>query len=63
MTYPVMNWVFDALRSYPEIAIFLALPFGVYVGGLKFGKFSLGNVTNGIPPAAAVHTVTIEAGL
>src|SRR5882724_8670942 len=40
-----MNWLFDTLRSYPEIAIFLALAIGFYVGGLKFGKFSLGNVT------------------
>lgn len=40
-----MNWLFDTLRSYPEIAIFLALACGFYVGGLKFGKFSLGNVT------------------
>ena len=45
MTWPVMNWLFDTLRSYPEIAIFLALALGFYVGGLKFGKFSLGNVT------------------
>lgn len=45
MTYPVMNWLFNTLRSNPEIAIFLALAVGFYVGGLKFGKFSLGNVT------------------
>lgn len=40
-----MNWLFNTLRSYPEIAIFLALALGFYVGGLKFGKFTLGNVT------------------
>jgi putative transport protein len=40
-----MNWLFNTLRTYPEIAIFLALALGFYVGGLKFGKFSLGNVT------------------
>ncbi len=45
MTWPVMTWLFDTLRSYPEIAIFLALALGFYIGGLKFGKFSLGNVT------------------
>ena len=45
MTYPVMNWLFGTLRSYPEIAIFLALALGFFVGGVKFGKFSLGNVT------------------
>jgi putative transport protein len=40
-----MNWLFNALRSNPEIAIFLTLALGFYIGGLKFGKFSLGNVT------------------
>jgi Predicted Permease Membrane Region len=40
-----MTWLFDTLRSYPEIAIFLTLALGFYVGGLKFGKFSLGKVT------------------
>ncbi len=45
MTWPVMHWLFSTLRSYPEIAIFLALAVGFYVGSLKFGKFSLGSVT------------------
>ena len=40
-----MNWLFDTLRSNPEIAIFLALALGFLVGGVKLGKFSLGNVT------------------
>jgi putative transport protein len=45
MTGPVLNWLFNTLRTYPEIAIFLALAVGFYIGGLKFGKFSLGSVT------------------
>ena len=45
MTWPVMNWLFDTLRSYPEIAIFLALALGFYVGVLKLGKFCLDSVT------------------
>lgn len=45
MTWPGMNWLFATLRENPEIAIFLALAVGFYVGSLKFGKFSLGNVT------------------
>src|SRR6478736_5528542 len=45
MTWPVMTWLFDTLREYPEIAIFLTLALGFFIGGLKFGKFSLGNVT------------------
>ncbi len=40
-----MNWFVHTFREYPEIAIFLTLALGFYVGGLKIGKFSLGNVT------------------
>ena len=39
-----MNWLFDTLRQYPGIAIFLAL--GVWIGQMKFGKFSLEVVTS-----------------
>jgi putative transport protein len=45
MNGPILTWLFNCLRNYPEIAIFLALAIGFYVGGLKFGKFSLGSVT------------------
>jgi putative transport protein len=41
-----MNWLFDTLREYPEIAIFLALALGFWVGQMRFGKFSLGVVTS-----------------
>src|SRR3954463_13405283 len=40
-----MTWFTETLRTYPEIAIFLTLALGFYLGGLKFGKFSLGSVT------------------
>jgi len=40
-----MNWLIETFRTYPEIAIFLTLALGFYVGGLKVGKFSLGSVT------------------
>jgi putative transport protein len=40
-----MNWLVETFREYPEIAIFFTLALGFFVGGLKFGKFSLGNVT------------------
>ncbi|HTQ52237.1 MAG TPA: aspartate-alanine antiporter [Candidatus Acidoferrales bacterium] len=45
MNHPIMNWLFDTLRSNPEIAIFLALALGFWIGGMRLGKFSLGNVT------------------
>jgi putative transport protein len=42
---PLLNWLVETLRGNPEIAIFLVLALGFFVGGLRFGKFSLGNVT------------------
>ena len=40
------QWLFDAPRHYPEIAIFFALAVGAWIGEMKFGKFSLGVVTS-----------------
>jgi putative transport protein len=40
-----MSWLVQTLRTYPEIAIFLTLALGFFVGGLKIGKFTLGSVT------------------
>src|SRR5215207_1681492 len=41
-----MNWLVQTLREHPEIAIFLALALGFWVGKFKFGSFSLGVVTS-----------------
>jgi putative transport protein len=41
-----MKWLFETLRQYPEIAIFLTLAIGFWVGQMKLGKFSLGVVTS-----------------
>ena len=40
-----MDWIIKTFQQYPEIAIFLTLALGYWIGGLKFGKFSLGSVT------------------
>ncbi len=40
------QWLVDTLRTYPEIAIFLALGLGFWVGKMKFGSFSLGVVSS-----------------
>src|SRR4051794_13819656 len=40
-----MNWFVSSLRSYPELAIFLALAIGFWVGPKKVAGFSVGNVT------------------
>jgi putative transport protein len=40
------QWLVETLRTYPEIAIFLTLGLGVWVGKFKVGSFSLGVVTS-----------------
>jgi len=39
------QWFVETLRIYPEIAIFLTLGLGFWLGKLKIGSFSLGVVT------------------
>ena len=39
------EWLVATLRTYPELAIFLALCFGFLIGSVKVAGFSLGNVT------------------
>ena len=41
-----MEWIIDQLRERPELAIFLTLFLGFWIGKLKIGKFSLGTVTS-----------------
>jgi len=40
-----MEWIVKTFQQYPELAIFLTLALGYWVGNLKFGKFNLGAVT------------------
>lgn len=40
-----MNWLQQTFQKYPELAIFLTLAAGFYIGKVKLGKFSLGSVT------------------
>ena len=37
-----MEWIINQLRVHPELAIFLTLFAGFWLGRLKIGKFSLG---------------------
>src|SRR5215203_607575 len=40
-----MQWLFQTLRDYPEIAIFLTLGLGYYFGKFTFKGVGLGSVT------------------
>ena len=41
----MIDWFFDTLKQYPEIAIFLSLAFGYYFGKFTFKGIGLGSVT------------------
>ncbi len=41
-----MTWFVSTLKAYPEIAIFLALGIGYWIGGKSYKGFSLGAVTS-----------------
>ena len=40
-----MSWLINTFQTNPELALFLTLGLGYWLGGLKFGTFSLGEVT------------------
>ena len=55
----IWQWIVDTLRSYPELAIFLALAVGFWIGPMKLGGFSLGNVTATLLAAVAIGQLDI----
>jgi len=54
-----MQMLFDILRHHPEIALFLTLAIGFWVGSLKFGSFSLGMVSSTLIAALLVGQLGI----
>ena len=52
-------WIVETLRSYPELAIFLALAVGFWIGPKKLAGFSLGNVTATLLAAVAIGQLGI----
>ena len=50
----IWAWIVETLRSYPELAIFLALAVGFFIGPKKLAGFSLGNVTATLLAAVAI---------
>lgn len=41
-----MDWIITTLKDYPELAVFLTLSLGYFIGKFKIGSFSLGTVTS-----------------
>ncbi len=55
----ILYWLATTLRSYPEIAIFLSLGVGYYVGGFSYRGFSLGVVTSTLIAAVVIGQLGI----
>jgi putative transport protein len=47
-TGTMMEWLEHTFAKYPELAVYLALGVGYWVGGLKFRGFSLGGATGSL---------------
>src|SRR5690348_11138820 len=54
-----MAWLAQALRSYPEISIFLALAIGYFVGKFTYKGLGLGAVTSTLIAAVIIGQVGI----
>src|SRR4249919_3384520 len=55
-----MDALIQTFRNNPELAIFLTLALGFWLGNLKFGKFSLGVVTSTLLAGVLVGQMRIE---
>ena len=55
-----MNFVVEALRNNPELAVFLTVALGFLIGRLKFGSFSLGVVVGCLLAGVMVGQLDIK---
>ncbi|WP_153099593.1 aspartate-alanine antiporter [Paraburkholderia hayleyella] len=60
-----MTWIHDIFQKSPEIALFLSLAIGYFIGQIKFGKFQLGGVGGSLLAAVVISQagVTIDNGV
>ncbi|MNR79861.1 Aspartate/alanine antiporter [compost metagenome] len=55
-----MEWLHELFKKSPEIALFLSLALGYYIGKIKFGKFQLGGVAGSLLVAVIVSQVGVQ---
>lgn len=55
-----MTYISDVFRQSPEIALFLALAVGYWVGKFQFGKFQLGGVAGSLLAAVLISQVGVQ---
>ena len=56
----MIDWLFATLKQYPEIAIFLSLAIGYYVGGFQYKGLGLGAVTATLLAAVIIGQIGIN---
>jgi putative transport protein len=58
----MIAWLGALLRAHPDIAFFLALAIGYFIGRLKVGHFSLGSVTGVLLAGVALGQFGVKVG-
>ncbi len=59
--HTVMTYLHDLLQSTPEIAIFISLALGYWIGKFRFGKFQLGGVAGSLLVAVIISQIGVPA--
>ncbi|HXI43492.1 MAG TPA: aspartate-alanine antiporter [Bryobacteraceae bacterium] len=57
---PTMNYLTQALREHQELAVFLTLAIGFFIGRLKIGTFSLGTAVGTLLAGVAIGQLNIQ---
>src|SRR5262245_45940460 len=57
-----MEWIANALRHHPELALFLALAVGYALGKIKIGGFQIGAVIGVLIAGVVIGQVGIKVG-
>ncbi len=55
-----MNYITNALREHQELAVFLTLAIGFFIGRVKIGSFSLGTVVGTLLAGVAIGQLNIQ---
>lgn len=55
-----MNYITTALREHPELAVFLVLAIGFFIGRIKIRSFSLGTVVGTLLAGVAIGQLAIQ---
>lgn len=55
-----MEWLHELFKKSPEMALFLSLGLGYWIGKFKFGKFQLGGVAGSLLVAVIVSQVGVQ---